>query len=521
MSEAAYHSEEPVGLIHRDTITEIVAHRDAAVRSYDAFFDALESAHKLLREAQSSLDLACGGQIGHAYVDPHLREIEEFKSAVRPPDVEQHKRVARRLVDLQVWGSIVTRTELEVLMDRTAKDELRAQMAYVPERVDRETGQLINREEIEKNIPPVTESSIEATLQSFCERADDIWKRGIAKAFSALDRRFRSHDGFKIGSRVILDRAFDEWGTWNVYSHQRDTLLDIERVFLVLDGRKPTAAYAGIVGIVESSRRRDGGHLSPRQSQHLGTYFEVRVFKNGNAHLWFRRKDLVEKVNKLLADYYGAGLGWGKAEQEDPERPFAGAIERVPAKNFGLFPTPDGLADKVIEAAKLYSDAPLRILEPSAGTGQLARRAARVEYTDYKSNGRKTRLAGHRVTCVEIQPELAVALKEEEIYARVLCRDFLTVTPEPVYDRILMNPPFSAAQSDIDHVYHAWSFLKPGGILVAIMSAGAEFRDTKKAVAFRALMEKNGARWRDLPAGSFAEAGTYVNTILLVVHRGV
>ena len=86
--------------------------------------------------------------------------------------------------------------------------------------------------------------------------------------------------------------------------------------------------------------------------------------------------------------------------------------------------------------------------------------------------------------------------------------------PDGLYDRIFMNPPFDR-ERDIDHVMHALRFLKPDGYLVAIMSAGTEFRDTKKAVSFRALMAERRARFSDLPAGSFAHAGTYVNTCLL------
>jgi hypothetical protein len=75
-----------------------------------------------------------------------------------------------------------------------------------------------------------------------------------------------------------------------------------------------------------------------------------------------------------------------------------------------------------------------------------------------------------------------------------------------------MNPPFDM-ERDIDHVVHALDFLKDDGCLAAIMSAGTEFRETRKAIAFRALVEKLNGSFRDLPHGSFAEVGTYVNTI--------
>jgi hypothetical protein len=58
-------------------------------------------------------------------------------------------------------------------------------------------------------------------------------------------------------------------------------------------------------------------------------------------------------------------------------------------------------------------------------------------------------------------------------------------------------------------------FLKPDGYLLAIMSAGTEFRGSRKAKAFRALMATKNAHIQDLPAGSFASVGTYVNTVMV------
>jgi len=51
------------------------------------------------------------------------------------------------------------------------------------------------------------------------------------------------------------------------------------------------------------------------------------------------------------------------------------------------------------------------------------------------------------------------------------------------------------------------------------MSAGTEFRQTSKSIAFRALMSKWNAKWHDLPMGSFASVGTNINTLILVVHK--
>jgi predicted RNA methylase len=483
---------KPNELIPRDGILEIVGHRNRALELWARAFEEIERASKAVEEAEVAVNSACGG-VRPAYVEPHEGEVQSFRTAVQLPDGDQYRRVAKRLTDIQVWGALIERTDMDHLMDKKAKDELREQMTYIPEKIDPRTGAVINAEEIARGLPEISVESIEQTLQGLVDDAGMIFRRGIANSFSSLDRRFRSHDGFKIGARVILTRAFDDWGHWNYYSNQRDTLIDIERVFLVLDGKSPRATYGGIVGEIETARKGEGLH----RSVHEGDYFRVRVFKNGNAHLWFTRPDLVEKVNGLLADHYS--LGFGKDAPEGDEEAFqTRAVGH--AKGFGFFPTPKDVAERVLEEANLYrynDDEPLRCLEPSAGTGVLAR--GMVE-------------AGHIVHVIELQPELAEELEVSGHFGNVRCADFLKVRPVAVYDRIVMNPPFDNGR-DIDHVRHAWDFLKPGGTLVAIMSAGVEFRGDRKSTAFRKLLERERAECRDLPAGSFAEAGTFVNTL--------
>ena len=91
----------------------------------------------------------------------------------------------------------------------------------------------------------------------------------------------------------------------------------------------------------------------------------------------------------------------------------------------------------------------------------------------------KATALGHEVECIEIQAGLADVLKASGLYAKVICADFLQQQPGPdrVYDRIIMNPPFDR-ELDVEHVSHALRFLSEDGLLVAIMSAGTEYRSS-------------------------------------------
>lgn len=505
-------------IVPRATVEDIVRKRNHAIGLYDEALRHIIAADEAVKAAHKAANDASPGVNSFNYNSAD--EVKAFREAVRLPDTSQYMRVARRLVDIDVWSWIIQQTKLESYMDAEAKEQLRRQMAYVPERFDYGTKALINGDEIARGMPEVTVENVVATLQAFSTDAEMIWRRGIANAFAKLDRRFRSHDGFKIGGRVVLTYAFDEWGSLRYGGTVADTLIDIERVFSILDG-KADGSFTSAVNELREQRRGLGG---PRQSLLEMPYFRIRGFKNGNAHLWFTRDDLVRKVNKVLAEHYGEVIGDGNEAEEDVLK----SRKLTPARNFGFFPTPDAAAETMLRDFPITArrkDPVLRVLEPSAGTGHLARRCAdlRWRYKEWSSGLERAKedywLANH-VECVEIQPALAQGLQDQRLYARVYNQDFLTLSPGTtrLYDRVVMNPPFDR-ERDIDHVTHAMEFLKDDGYLTAIMSAGTQFRESRKALAFRALMEKLGATWRDLPAGSFAETGTYVNTVVVTFRK--
>jgi predicted RNA methylase len=146
------------------------------------------------------------------------------------------------------------------------------------------------------------------------------------------------------------------------------------------------------------------------------------------------------------------------------------------------------------------------VLEPSAGLGAIASKVAPLVAS---------------VECIERDRELAARLRATPGRGDgdVLCADFLGVPPGAVYDRVLMNPPFSR-QADIKHVTHALGFVKPGGMVVAVMSAGAEFRQDKTATEFRKLVADRGGWIERLPDDAFESSGTSVRTVLAVIPAG-
>lgn len=179
-------------------------------------------------------------------------------------------------------------------------------------------------------------------------------------------------------------------------------------------------------------------------------------------------------------------------------------------QEFDLFETPERVVEQMIEHALIPDQTDIhdpkkvmKVLEPSAGRGRIVKAV------------RKT---GAIVFAYEVQKPLA-DLVTTYMYPQgaCCCKNFLEVEPNPVFDRVLMNPPFSK-QADIAHVTHALKFVRPGGMLISIMSPSFTFRTDRKTTAFKELLDSCDLyEITVLPTGTFKESGTMVSTLMLKV----
>lgn len=475
---AASASSPGTEILPRTTITRVCGLRDAAIAKMAEAADLIARGHTIAEEAQRLAEEAYGSatfyMTDRSATEAYRRLFQAFN---RDTSVEMY----RRHVDARVWMNLVQVTGMSDLMDKTAKDRLYKDLC--------------------DEVPHVNEETARATFEHLAGDAKLIFQRGLARAFSELDRRFKSHDAFKLGARVILTHVFDSWGSISYASRMDDTLADIERVFAVLDGNARPDPGALARAIREDRR---GGGFNPRQSITETSYFKVRCYKNGNAHLWFQRDDLVEAANLQLADYYGEVLP--DAVERDVHASDLQSKTTALAKNLSFYPSPELVVTALLKDLWITEES--RVLEPSAGTGAIV----------------KALLAkGARVDAIEIHPDRVAELERIGGRLKVLSANFLQVPANPIYTHVVMNPPFYGTHW-MEHVTHAFDFLAPGGKLVAVLPISSELGETKKHRAFRKWATDRNRGWgkaefRDLPAESFLTSGTRVNTVVLTVYR--
>ena len=156
--------------------------------------------------------------------------------------------------------------------------------------------------------------------------------------------------------------------------------------------------------------------------------------------------------------------------------------------------TPPELAKELVALAGVRKDS--RVLEPEAGIGNIA--DAAKEVTDH-------------VDCIERMTDFCEILKLKK--HNVIGNDLLTAETAPIYDAVVMNPPFS---EECEHIKRAFDFLRPGGSLVAVCSSSIQWKSTRKYEQFRDWMSEH-THSIDECGAKFEMTG--VHTVVLVVDK--
>lgn len=218
-------------------------------------------------------------------------------------------------------------------------------------------------------------------------------------------------------------------------------------------------------------------------------------------------KKLYAQVNNILERLFGK---WNKSKKchcfaFDPSDLIKNYLthQKLPPKNeLAYFPTPKIILNDIKEDIDYNG----KYLEPSAGQGAIAN-AILEKHPDA------------HVDCIEYSELNYNILKEKGF--NVKNEDFLTVTPDPIYDYVIMNPPFSVAGDKtayITHVEHAMKFLNKLGYLYCIVPTFTHKED-KKTAKFKDFIAKHFCRQIKYEKGTFRDSGTMIETTMFCLTK--
>ncbi|RAT18720.1 restriction endonuclease subunit M [Lonsdalea populi] len=252
------------------SIERIVTGRNAALTQIEALIRQLDDISTLTRSigGKTALDWAmkqdfrCGCWL-----------MEKREAAM--------KAITRNL-DRGIWRDLMKKSGMLAIMDAQARD------------------QWYNSLEKE-DIPAVSEENILSTFEQLHLNKGEVFERGVINVFKSLSWDYKTNSPCSFSKKIIINNlvTHNRWGYSLNWGWRRDQLADLERMLFLLDG-KPIPDNRGDI----ITRLID--HVSLQNASHIyeDDYFSIRYFQKGTGHITFKRADLVDKMNDIVAKHY-------------------------------------------------------------------------------------------------------------------------------------------------------------------------------------------------------------------------
>lgn len=185
-------------------------------------------------------------------------------------------------LDRSIWRDLMKKSGTLSIMDAQARE------------------QWCNRLE-KDDIPAISEENIFSTFEQLHQSKNDVFERGVINVFKGLSWDFKTNSPFKFDKKIIVVGLVkcDRWGFGLSGGRQRDRLADLERMLVILDGKPIPDNRADV-----TRRLDDHIHENRSSQQYEDEWFKIKYFQKGTAHITFKRAELVDKLNDIIARHY-------------------------------------------------------------------------------------------------------------------------------------------------------------------------------------------------------------------------
>ncbi|ENR0238626.1 TPA: DUF4942 domain-containing protein [Klebsiella aerogenes] len=185
-------------------------------------------------------------------------------------------------IDRGIWRELMQQSGMLSLMDAQARDQW--------------------YNSLEKDdIPAVSKENILNTFEQLHLNKGEVFERGVINVFKGLSWNYKTNSPCKFGGKIIVTGLVkcDRWGFGLNWGWQRDQLADLERMLFLLDGKTiPDNRHDVTIRLMDFIRD------NPHQQVFEDELFTIRYFQKGSGHITFKRMDLVEKMNDIIAKHY-------------------------------------------------------------------------------------------------------------------------------------------------------------------------------------------------------------------------
>ncbi|WP_413530349.1 DUF4942 domain-containing protein [Rahnella inusitata] len=257
-------------LILSTSIECVVTGRDAALKQIEQLIQHLDTISRLTSEIGGGTAQDWAMKVGHRYDSWMTENTDKALPAIT------------RNIDRSIWRDLMLKSGMMALMDAQARDQWHKNLE-------------------EGDLPAISEANILSTFEQLHLNKMDVFERGIINVFKGLSWDYKTNSPCSFSKKIIVNTlvSHNRWGFSLNWGWRRDQLADLERMLFLLDG-KPIPDNRGDVTIRLMDHIRD----NPSKDIYEDDFFSIRYFQKGTAHITFKRCDLTEKMNDIVAKHY-------------------------------------------------------------------------------------------------------------------------------------------------------------------------------------------------------------------------
>ncbi|HAF9604722.1 TPA: DUF4942 domain-containing protein [Salmonella enterica] len=195
---------------------------------------------------------------------------------------EMAMKAITRNIDREIWRDLMKKSGMLSLMDAQARDQWYRNLEG-------------------NDIPTISEANILSTFEQLHQSKGEVFERGVINVFKGLSWDYKSNNPCKFGRKIIVTGLvkYDRWGFGLNWGWQRDRLADLERMLMLLDGKSVPDNRADV-----TRRLDDHIHENRGSNRYEDGMFKIKYFKKGTSHITFKRPELIDRLNGIIARHY-------------------------------------------------------------------------------------------------------------------------------------------------------------------------------------------------------------------------
>lgn len=257
-------------LILTTSIERVVTGRDSALKQIEQLIEQLDAISRLTSEIGGGTAQDWAMKPGHRYDSWLTEKADKAMPAVT------------RNIDSSIWRDLMLKSGMMALMDAQARDQWHKNLE-------------------EGDLPAISEANILSTFELLHLNKMEVFERGIINVFKGLSWDYKTNSPCSFGKKIIINNlvSHNRWGFSLNWGWRREQLADLERMLFLLSGKSIPDNRSDITTQLMAYIRDN-----PDKDVYEDEFFRVRYFQKGTAHLTFKRLDLVERMNDIIAKHY-------------------------------------------------------------------------------------------------------------------------------------------------------------------------------------------------------------------------